>query len=219
MRILIVCLVVSLAVSLVAFSAVGSEGEAPEWSVDASYVDACCCAPTCPCLFGSSPTLGFCEGVSMVTFEKANYGDVKLDGVQVVAVYRGKTWIKFYVDESATAAQTAAAVELLPTFEEFFAIENVVEIKNVPITVEHLDDAIKIITPNTVSHIEVMRGKNGEPIKLMNLPAPSFPAPPFLDHTQYKTVLLKHESEEQAFEHEGTNGFTAKFAAVSSAEE
>ncbi|MHC4234497.1 MAG: DUF1326 domain-containing protein, partial [Planctomycetota bacterium] len=152
-----------------------------EWSVKASYMDACCCAPSCPCLFGSSPTLGFCEGVTLVDFDKANYGDVRLDGLKVLAVYRGSTWIKFYVDESATAEQTEAAVKLLPTFEAFFAVENVVEVKNAPISIEREEGTIKVSTPNTTAHIKMMMGKNGEPIKIANLPSPSFPAPPFLD--------------------------------------
>lgn len=187
--------------------AASSSSEA-EWSVKASYLDACCCAPSCPCLFGSSPTLGYCEGVTLIDFEKANYGDVELDGVKVLAVYRGGTWIKFYVDEGATVEQTDAAVTLLPTFEAFFAIENVVEVNNVPISIEHGEGTIKISTPNTTAHVRVMKGKNGQPIKIVNLPSPSFPAPPFLDHTQYETILLKHESDEQSYEHSGTNGFT-----------
>jgi hypothetical protein len=190
-----------------------------EWSVQASYVDACCCSPSCPCLFGSSPTLGYCEGVSLVEFEEASYGDVQLDDLKVVAVYRGKTWIKFYVDERATPEQTEAIVNLLPTYEEFFAIDNVVEVANVPIVIEREKDTIKISTPNTTSHITMMRGRNGEPIQIANLPWPGFPAPPLLDHTQYKTVLLKHESGEEAFEHSGTNGFTANIDADSSTED
>ncbi len=190
----------------------------PEWSVKASYMDACCCAPSCPCLFGSSPTLGFCEGVTLIDIDKASYGDVRLDDLKVLAVYRGGTWIKFYVDESATTEQTEAVVKLLPTFEAFFAIENVVEVKNVPISIESGEGTIKVSTPNTTAHIKMMMGKNGEPIKIANLPWPSFPAPPFLDHTQYKTILLKHESNDQVFEHLGTNGFTANID-VNSAEE
>ena len=40
-------------------------------------------------------------------------------------MYRGGDWIKFYVTDEADKAQTEAAVKLLPTFEDFFAIENV----------------------------------------------------------------------------------------------
>jgi hypothetical protein len=109
-------------------------------------------------------------------------------------------------------------VKLLPTFEGFFAIENVVEVKNVPISVESGKGTIKVSTPNTTAHIEMMIGSNGKAIKIANLPWPSFPGPPFLNHTQYKTILLKHESKEQVYEHSGTNGFTANID-VSSAEE
>lgn len=210
MKRLIVSLILGLVLPLSASTAQTDDGGV-EWSVKASYVDACCCAPSCPCLFGSAPTLGFCEGTTLVELEEASYDGVQLDGIKVLAVYRGGTWIKFYVDDGATPEQTEAAVKLLPTFEKFFAVENVVEVKNVPISVERGDDTIKITTDNTISHIEMMKGKDGSPIKITGLPSPSFPAPPFLDHTQYKTVLLKHESEEQSFEHSGTNGFSASF--------
>ena len=109
-------------------------------------------------------------------------------------------------------------VKLLRTMEGFFAAENVVEVKNVPISIEREEDTIKISTPNTMGHIKVMEGSNGEPIKIANLPSPSFPGPPFNDHTQYQTIILKHESDEQNFEHSGTNSFTAHID-VDSAEE
>ena len=180
-----------------------------EWSATASYLDACSCAPACPCLFGSAPTLGFCEGITLVSLEEAHFGGVNLDGVNVLAAYRGGKWIKFYVDDSATPEQAEAATTLLPTMEGFFAIDNVVEVKQVPIEVERGEGTIKVSTPNTVAHIEMMKGLNGEPIKIMNLPAPSFPGPEFHDHTQYKTILLKHDGGEQSYEHTGSTAFTA----------
>jgi hypothetical protein len=187
------------------------------WSVKADYTDTCSCTPTCPCFFGSAPTLGHCEGITLVEIDSGHYGDVRLDGVKVLAVYRGGNWIKFYVNDEADKAQTEAAVKLLPTFEEFFASENVLEVKNVPITVERTAERIKISTPNTTAEIEVMKGKNGKPIKIENLPAPAFPAPPYLDHTQYRSVILKHEAEDKQFEYSGTNGFTARIEAVAPA--
>lgn len=188
-----------------------------EWSVKADYTDACCCQPSCPCLFGSAPTLGFCEGITLVEFSEARYGDVHLDGVKVVAVYRGGDWIKFYVSDDADEEQTAAAVKLLPTFEKFFAVDNVLEVKNVPIAVERRDESVRISTPNTTAQIEVMTGKNGKPIKIHNLPWPDFPAPPLLDHTQHRTIVLKHQSEGEEFEYSGTNAFTAKIEADATA--
>ena len=187
------------------------------WSVKANYTDSCSCDPTCPCFFGSAPTLGHCEGVTLVEIESGHYGDVRLDGVKVLAVYRGGDWIKFYVTDEADKAQTEAAVKLLPTFEEFFAIENVLEVKNVPISVERTAERMKISTPNTTAEIEIMKGKNGNPIKIENLPWPGFPAPPLLDHTQYRSVILKHEAEDKQFEYSATNGFTARIEAVAPA--
>jgi len=171
------------------------------WSVRADYTDTCCCQPTCPCLFGSAPTLEHCDGITLIEIESGHYGDVRLDGVKVLAVYRGGDWIKFYVTDKADKAQTEAAVKLLPTFEDFFAIENVLEVKNVPISVERSAERMMISTPNTTAEIE-------------NLPSPDFPAPPLLDHTQYRSVILKHEGEDKQFEYSGTNGFTARIEAV-----
>ncbi|MAG55851.1 MAG: hypothetical protein CMJ83_06135 [Planctomycetes bacterium] len=74
-----------------------------------------------------------------------------------------------------------------------------------------------ISTPNTKAEIEVMRGKNGKPIKIQNLPSPDFPAPPFHDHTRYQSVILKHQAADKQFEYSGTNGFTARIEAVAPA--
>ena len=63
------------------------------------------------------------------------------------------------------------------------------------------------------TEIEIMKGRNGKPIKIANLPSPDFPAPPLLDHTQYRSVILKHEAEDKQFEYSGTNAFTARIEA------
>ncbi|HEY5657556.1 MAG TPA: hypothetical protein VIY27_07175, partial [Myxococcota bacterium] len=61
-----------------------------------------------------------------------------------------------------------------------------------------------------------MKAKDGSPIKLQNMPAPEFPAPAFLDHTQYKSVALIHKGKGEEFDYSGTNGFVAKLATMSS---
>ena len=186
------------------------------WSVRARYTDCCCCQPPCPCLLGFGPTHGYCEGVTLIEIERGQFEDVRLDGVKVLAVYRGGDWFKFYVD-NATTAQTEAAVKLLPAFEGFFVSDNVLEVRNVPISVERTADRVKIATPNTYAEIEVVRGVNGQPIQIQGLPAPEFPAPPFQDHTQHRSLALAHEAEDQRFEYSGTTGFTAWIEAVAPA--
>lgn len=219
-RLFAVLAVVSLVVSVACtVQPRADEGSPPSasWAVEARYTDSCSCQPTCPCFFGSPPTLGHCEGITLVEIESGHYGDVRLDGVEVLAVYRGGDWIKFYVTDDADEAQTEAALKLLPTFEGFFAIENVLEVKNVAISVERSAETMKISVPNTTAEIEIMKGKNGKPIKIENLPTPAFPAPPFLDHTQYRSVILKHEAEDKQFEYSGTNAFTARIEAAAPA--
>jgi hypothetical protein len=50
------------------------------------------------------------------------------------------------------------------------------------------------------------------------MPAPEFPAPAFLDHTQFKSVSLVHRGKGEEFDYSGTNGFVAKLATVSSSD-
>lgn len=186
----------------------------PAWSVKAAYTDTCNCASTCPCFFGSAPTHGHCEGITLVEIDTGHYGEVQLDGVKVLAVYRGGEWIKFYVTDEADEAQTEAVLKLLPAFEDFFAIENVLAVENVPIVVEKSEEWIKISTPNTMAEIEVLKGKNGKPIRIENLPSPGFPTVTMLEHTQYRSVILKHEAVDKNFDYSGTNGFTASINAA-----
>lgn len=192
----------------------GAEGS---WSVRADYTDVCCCSPPCPCLFGSPSSKGHCHGVTLVEFTRAHLGDVRLDGVKVLAVYGGGKWMKFYVTDRADSRQTKAAVKLLPTFEKFFAVKNVLEVKNAPIRVERSEGRVRISTENTVAEIVVMKGRNGRPIKSENLPVPEFPAPPYEDHTQYRSVILRNTSPNGSFEYSGTNGYTARLDTSSEA--
>ena len=46
----------------------------PQWVLKADYVDACCCDLACPCLFGGSPTKGFCKGTLLMEIKEGRYG-------------------------------------------------------------------------------------------------------------------------------------------------
>jgi hypothetical protein len=185
--------------------------ETEEWVFKGNYVDACSCDLTCPCIFGGSPTRGFCKGATLVELTNAHYGGVDLSGVTVLAVYNGGEWIKFFVSENASSEQTDTVVKFLPIAEEFFA-GPVREVRNVPISVTRTDERVKITADGTLVEIEQIRNAAGEPIKVVGLPAAGFPAPPYLNHTQYKTIALVHEggNEDENYSFSGTNGFTAE---------
>ena len=191
----------------------GEQGDAA-WAIKADYVDCCCCQPACPCLFGSGPTMGHCDGATLVEIEEGHFQGTRLDGIKVVAVYRGGEWIKFFVSDTADKDQTEAVVKLLPTMEEFFAVENVLEVKNVPVSVARSEGKVRFSVPGTTVEIEVMKGADGKPIRIQGLPVPEFPGPPFLDFTQYRSVRLNHKGGEQQFDYTGTNGYTARIDAA-----
>jgi len=186
----------------------------PEWVLKADYLDACSCDLACPCLFGGSPTRGFCKGATLVEIKEGHYGEVDLAGVTVLAVYNGGKWIKFFVNDNATKAQTDAVVEFLPVAEGFFQAP-VRDIRNVPISVERAKDKVKVTTDGTVVELEQIRNSKGEPIKVSGLPAHGFPGLPYIDHTQYKTIALTHESEKENFNFSDTTGYTARIEASS----
>lgn len=182
-----------------------------QWAVKADYVDACSCKPACPCLYGSPPTEHECRGATLIDIKQGHFEKIPLDSVRVVAVYSGGKWIKFYVDHNASAAQADAVVKLLPSLEDFFAISNVIEVKRVPVSVTRQGDRIRFSVPNTTVDIELMRGAGGLPIRTEGLPHADFgKAPAYLEHTQYRTVELKHQGGEQHFDYSGTNAFAAR---------
>jgi len=200
---------VLLGISIALSPVLAVSQETEEWVFKGNYVDACSCDLACPCIFGGSPTHGYCKGATLVEITEGNYGRIDLSGVTVLAVYNGGEWIKFFVDENATREQTDTVVKFLPIAEGFFA-GPVREVRNVPISVTRTDERVKITADGTIVEIEQIRNAAGEPIKVVGLPARGFPAPPYLNHTQYKTIALVHDSENEKFDFSGTNGFTAE---------
>ena len=61
---------------------------AEPWRIKGDFIDFCKCAVPCPCSWGQPPTEGDCEGVIAFHIREGNYGDVKLDGLNVVGYLR-----------------------------------------------------------------------------------------------------------------------------------
>lgn len=186
----------------------------PQWSLKADYVDACSCAVPCPCLYGGPSTHGYCKGATLVAIKEGQYGNVDFAGVTVLAVYNGGEWIEFIVSDNATKEQTDVVAEYLPAVEGFFKAP-VSHVRNASIAVTRTDDNITITTAGTRIVLEKIMGSDGMPIIASGLPAEGFPAPPYLEHTQYKTVALIHDRANEEFNFSGSNGFTAKIDASS----
>src|SRR5581483_2653170 len=91
--------------------------DVPRWHVVGDWFDVCKCSIPCPCTFAQAPTDGSCEGVLAYHIREGRYGDVRLDGLNLIGVgaFEGNLWsgetkarMGFYVDERADERQRAA---------------------------------------------------------------------------------------------------------------
>lgn len=88
-----------------------------KWHVQGDWFDTCNCSVPCPCTFAQPPTTGECEGILAWHIRKGRYGDVHLDGLNVMALgaFKGNLWageakasMAMFVDERADERQREA---------------------------------------------------------------------------------------------------------------
>ena len=90
--------------------------DVPEWQVSGDWFDVCKCAIPCPCTFAQPPTEGDCDGILAWHIGEGHFGEVELDGLNVVALatFDGNVWagakvdLGMFVDERADERQRAA---------------------------------------------------------------------------------------------------------------
>ncbi|WKX70899.1 DUF1326 domain-containing protein [Streptomyces sp. XD-27] len=89
----------------------------PKWHVTGDWFDTCKCNIPCPCSFAQPPTFGDCDGVLAWHIREGTYGDVRLDGLNVLmlASFVGNVWAEHsdayaavFLDERADDAQREA---------------------------------------------------------------------------------------------------------------
>jgi len=180
---------------------------AQKWSIKADHAESCSCNPACPCYFGSPPTLDHCEAIMLTEIKEGHYGAVRLDGISVVTALRIGNWVEFYVSENATDEQVKAARQLIETVYAMILPRGtkVLSTERAPVSVDRTATKVKFSVPTSTVEIEMMKGWDGKPIKIQNLPVAWA-----MDHTQYKSITLRHHSEDKKFSYSGTNGFTSK---------
>ena len=86
-----------------------------KWQMRVFYLDSCNCHWGCPCQFNAPPTNGNCEGVGGIHIIEGNYGNIKLDNLNMLfalsypgAVHEGHGRGSFYIDDRATDEQFEA---------------------------------------------------------------------------------------------------------------
>jgi hypothetical protein len=103
-----------------ALGLVGPADASTAWRMRGDAFEACSCNVTCPCNFGSDPTLGFCEVIVAWRIQEGLYGTTRLDGLNLVQYVRmpGNLWqgnwtAGYYLDQRATPEQVHALGTIL----------------------------------------------------------------------------------------------------------
>ena len=87
------------------------------WHVVGDWFDVCKCNIPCPCTFAQAPSYGDCDGILAYHIRQGHYGDVPLDGLNLVGVghFVGNIWggetkatMGFFIDQRASEPQRAA---------------------------------------------------------------------------------------------------------------
>jgi hypothetical protein len=96
-----------------------SEQQIPKWHIKAQYVETCNCDYGCPCNFNGFPTGGFCRALVLYHIESGNYGDVKIDGLDIVPVYswpkaihEGNGTMQLFITKKASEDQRKASISI-----------------------------------------------------------------------------------------------------------
>ena len=88
-----------------------------QWQLRGDWFDVCKCTIPCPCTFVQAPSEGDCEGVLVWHVREGHYGDVSLEGLNMLALgsFEGNIWdnevkatMGMFVDERADEAQREA---------------------------------------------------------------------------------------------------------------
>jgi len=179
----------------------------PEWRFVATVAESCSCDVPCPCNWGSSATRMPCDGNRLISMRSGRYGAVDLTGVAFLITFTMRGWSKIYVSDRVSAAQMTAVEALLPlAFGGFH--KGMLSLTKAQLSVEMTESRVAYSVPESSVEMEVLRGTNGKPVKVLNLPNPAYQ-----DYTQYRSVVLRHESADKKFRYSGTTGFTSTMEA------
>src|SRR5438876_6944643 len=92
-----------------------------QWHLSGDYFENCSCSIVCPCLVSAAPPLtsrpteGFCNVPLIFHIESGRYGDIVLDGLNVLVILHapgvmadGDWSLAVYIDQRANDEQTEA---------------------------------------------------------------------------------------------------------------
>ena len=202
MRVALVPVLLSLALVVPSSAQVGG------WQLSATVAESCSCTVSCPCNFGGDPSRMPCEGNRFITIDSGRYQDVDLAGVQLLVTFNMRNWSKIYVSDKVSERQMKAVEAMLPlAFAGFH--KGMLSFTQAPIRMDATETRVRFSGPESSVDMEVVKGFNGQTIKVHNLPSAVFQ-----EYTQFRSVSHTHSTASHSWSHKGTNGFTSKWNAA-----
>lgn len=91
-----------------------------QWFIKGKFLEYCSCDFGCPCESMAAPTQGTCDGVVAMHIDEGYYGDVRLDGLNIVttfffprAIHHGGGHMQPILEERSTPEQRDALFKIL----------------------------------------------------------------------------------------------------------
>jgi hypothetical protein len=203
----------------------GTPGAAPSWRLSGTAMEACRCAVTCPCNFGSDPTELPCHLILGWQIVDGQFGDTQLRDLNFVAyveipgnAFEGGWTLGVYLDERADADQAEALGAIFsgqaggwPAVLSAL-IATPLPAKQVPITMELAEDNVRVSVPGLLE-VATERVPNPLPggppldLKVANLAVPFYTGT--VDVRQSTTLKLTDPN--LSFEYAGRSSLIGTF--------
>ena len=206
----------------------GTPRAALSWRLAGTAVEACRCAVTCPCNFGSDPTEIPCGVIVAWHFTDGQYGDTPLADLNLVAyaqmpgnIWEGGWTMGVYLDERAEQNQAAALGTIFSGQAGGWPaalsalIADPLPPKQVPIIFEMADDNVRISVPGLLE-VATERVPNPVPggppldLKVSNLAVPFYTENNATADVRRSTTL-KLTDPNMSFEYPGRSSLIGAF--------
>lgn len=200
-------------------------GSQPAWSVEGEWTDTCSCRIPCPCWIKGMPTLGHCSEMFYFHVTKGHYGNVRLDGIDVVQIAssaQGKPTSEsrrdrdyqisnLYVSKTLSSHQVAAAEAIFKRLAFSGSMARKHATKRVALHTERGPDFTKVEIPGILHAVvrmrKVMEGKPEPfPYPTKGLPALVGPA------IQGESVAFEFHDDGFSWKYSGRQGTFAHFS-------
>ncbi len=206
----------------------GTPSAALSWRLAGTAMEACNCTVTCPCNFGSDPSVIPCTVVIAWHFTDGQYGDTLLQDLNLVGyaqipgnAFEGNWTMGVYLDERADAMQAEALGTIFsgqaggwPAVLSAL-IATPLPPKQVPITFEVADDNVRVSVPDLLE-VATERVPNPLPggapldLKVGNLAVPFYTGTTGIADVRQSTTL-KLTDPNLSFEYSGRSSLIGTF--------